>query len=149
MTRRLRTTFIVLPLTLLAIVSFLFGQSLRQSVSASPIAGSLDNRVSSLSQSGIGGTASTDEINPDEVAPEDTFLEVLRYVRGDYVEKVDDEKRLGYGAVRSMLASLDDPKTRFLDPVQRRRLIDQMNGRFSGIGAFQRPTVRLPKSWFQ
>jgi carboxyl-terminal processing protease len=131
----LRTTFAFLPFTCLAIASFVYGQSLRQSVSASPRPARLDNRVSSLPQSGIGGTASTDDFDPGDVPPDETFKEVLRYVRGDYVEKVEDEKKLGFGAVRSMLASLDDPKTRFLDPAQRRQFIDQMNGQYSGIGA--------------
>jgi len=134
-TRPLRVTLIVAPLTLLAAASFVCGQALRHSVLPGHRLAHLDNRVSSLPEAGIGGTASDETLDPDDVAPEDTFKEVLRYVKGDYVDRVDDEKKLGFGAVKAMLASLDDPRTRFYDPTQRRQLIDQLNGRFSGIGA--------------
>jgi carboxyl-terminal processing protease len=95
----------------------------------------LNNRVSALPEAGIGGTSSDDALVPDDVAPEETFKDVLRYIKSDYVERAEDEKKLGFGAVKSMLASLDDPKTRFFDPAQRRQLLDQLDGRFSGIGA--------------
>lgn len=67
--------------------------------------------------------------------PADTFREVLQRVRTDYVEPITDENKLAAGAVRTMLASLDDPKTRYLDPKQHQVLQRQIAGRFVGIGA--------------
>jgi carboxyl-terminal processing protease len=67
--------------------------------------------------------------------PADTFREVLQRVRTDYVEPITDENKLAAGAVRTMLASLDDPKTRYLDPKQHQALQRQIAGRFVGIGA--------------
>ncbi len=141
MVRPLRSLFLLIPLTLIAGASFVCGQGLRKSVTPPRALSNLDNRVSSLPEAGIGGTSTDNADNgdnaaqPDDIAPEETFKEVLRYIKGDYVDKVDDEKKLGFGAVKSMLATLDDPKTRFLDPAQRKQLIDQINGQFTGIGA--------------
>jgi carboxyl-terminal processing protease len=132
--RPLRVTVVAVPLILFAAASFVLGQSLRHSVALPERFAHLENRVSSLPEAGIGGTSDAAS-PPQDVAPEDTFNEVLRYVRSDYVERVDDEKRLGFGAVKTMLASLDDPKTRFYDPVQRKQLLDQLSGRYAGIGA--------------
>jgi carboxyl-terminal processing protease len=70
--------------------------------------------------------------------PEDTsqsFLEVLRYIRSEFVDRVENDSKLGYGAVRTMLVSLDDPKTRFYDPAQKKLLLERINGDFHGIGA--------------
>lgn len=140
MSRPLRVSLAAVPLVLLATASFVFGQSLRHSVAVPPRRAQLENRVSALPEAGIGGTSdmaadTRDAQDAQDVAPEDTFNEVLRYVKSEYVERVDDEKKLGFGAVKTMLASLDDPKTRFYDPDQRKLLLDQINSRFTGVGA--------------
>lgn len=62
---------------------------------------------------------------------------VVRLLRNYYVDNVTKEKEteMARGAVRGMLESLDDPDTRFLDPAERKLIVDAGNGRFHGIGA--------------
>jgi carboxyl-terminal processing protease len=90
------------------------------------------NRVTSLPEAGLGSAAGSAEMQDGN--PGDTFQEVLRYVQNDYVDKVKDTRKLGYGAVRTMLAALDDPQTRFLEPQQKKQFDEQLAGRFSGFG---------------
>lgn len=76
-----------------------------------------------------------DSPDANATSPSETFQEVLQYVNDDYVDPIRDETKLGFGAVKNMLLSLDDPKTRFLDPDQYKSLQEQMNGVYNGIGA--------------
>jgi carboxyl-terminal processing protease len=59
----------------------------------------------------------------------------LQHVRRDYVEPVKDNTVLTYGAIRGMLASLEDPYTRFLEPEAYRQFSTETRGEFGGIGA--------------
>lgn len=66
-------------------------------------------------------------------------LEVIWEVRDkvlqQFVYPVKDDKKLTYGAIRGMLASLDDPYTRFLDPAEYEEFSTDTSGHFDGIGA--------------
>lgn len=131
----IRYAKLMLALLCLALVyvSFAGGQRLR-SVVAGPV--SDKTRVSALPEMFRGRVEAAQSPDADDGSdPGNTFLEVLRYVRNEYVDPIDDETRMSYGAVRTMLMSLDDPKTRFLEPKQRKGLENQVDGRFSGIGA--------------
>jgi carboxyl-terminal processing protease len=131
--RPFRYSLYALPLGLVVYGSFAGGQMLRKA-SVGPI--EVDMRVSSLPESNIGGSGSAKAAEQDETGnPAETFQEVLRYVKLKYVDRIDDDKKLGFGAVRTMLISLDDPKTRFLEPDQRKALLEQINGSYTGIGA--------------
>ena len=64
------------------------------------------------------------------------FAEVHRHVRDNYVDKLPDANKLSHGAIRAMLAELDDPHSRFLEPEERQALAAQeQQGRYAGIGA--------------
>ena len=64
------------------------------------------------------------------------FREVHRHVRDNYVDKLPDANKLSHGAIRAMLAELDDPHSRFLEPEERQALTAQeQQGRYAGIGA--------------
>lgn len=120
---------------LLALViggSFATGRQLRRAV-----AGPIESRVTALPGVGIGTSsdAGSPFIQSDDASPANTFQDVYTYVKQQYVDRVDNDEKLSYGAVRSMLASLDDPKTRFYDPDQKRRLMNELSGTYSGIGA--------------
>jgi carboxyl-terminal processing protease len=68
----------------------------------------------------------------------DLFQEVLNLLRAQYVERVDGpswERKLGYGAVRGMLATLADPYTRFMEPEEHQAFQKENEGHFDGIGA--------------
>lgn len=72
-----------------------------------------------------------------DIRPLRTLYSVLRSVREHYVDQITskDEGKMTYGAIRWMLASLNDPETRFIEPEQRKLLGEAREGRFSGIGA--------------
>lgn len=134
MTRSIKPFLLILSLALIVCGSYAAGRRLRQVVARTDFSRA---RVTALPESAIGAkandTPATEQL--DDSSPAETFLEVLKYVKSDYVERITDEKKLGFGAVRTMLASLDDPQTRFVEPEQRKQLEEQINGHFTGIGA--------------
>lgn len=64
-----------------------------------------------------------------------TYYEVLGKLRDDYYGKKIDDREMTYNAIRGMLQSLDDPYTRFLDPDSYKRMREENEGNFVGIGA--------------
>ncbi len=63
------------------------------------------------------------------------FFEVISIVRSEFIEKEIDMTRLVQGAIRGMLSELNDPYSRYLDPVSFQR--EQENlfmGHFDGLG---------------
>ncbi len=61
------------------------------------------------------------------------FHAVYQHVRNDYVERPRDENELTRGALRSMLASLNDPASMYLTPDATKRERDALAGRYHGI----------------
>lgn len=68
-----------------------------------------------------------------ESALQELFATVLHHVKNDYVEEVPN-KTLWYGAINGMLASLDDPHTRFMTPELYSDLRMETTGKFGGLG---------------
>jgi carboxyl-terminal processing protease len=71
-----------------------------------------------------------------DLRPLATFWEVRDKVMRNYVFPIDDPKKLTYGAIRGMLASLDDPFSRFLDPAEYADFSKEVEGSFEGIGVW-------------
>lgn len=133
MVRPVKYALIMIVLALIVGVSFAGGKHLRR-VAAGPIPANA--RISSLPESGIGMREKTTVLEQGgDTNPQETFQEVYRYIKSDYVDRIGDDRKLGFGAVRSMLLSLDDPRTRFLEPAEYQRLKQQIEGQFTGIGA--------------
>jgi carboxyl-terminal processing protease len=65
----------------------------------------------------------------------EVIFEVREKVKQQFVYPVKDDNKLTYGAVRGMLAALDDPYTRFLDPEEFKEFRTDTSGHFDGIGA--------------
>jgi carboxyl-terminal processing protease len=66
----------------------------------------------------------------------ETYLQVLDIVKNDYVNKNLDDQKLVYGSIRGLLASLDDPYTRFMEPTSYKEMKMRMSGSYSGIGIY-------------
>ncbi len=62
----------------------------------------------------------------------DVFTRVLSDIENDYVQP-PDEKKLIYGAIRGMLATLD-PHSVFMDPAQFKQMREDTAGEFGGLG---------------
>lgn len=73
--------------------------------------------------------------NGRELEPLNTYSRILPLIREKYYGKVDNETQMTYTAIRGLLNSLDDPYTRFLDPIEYRDLREENTGEFEGIGA--------------
>jgi carboxyl-terminal processing protease len=70
--------------------------------------------------------------NDDIYRQMELFADGFTIVRNDYVEDAEP-KKLVYGAMRGMLASLDD-YSEFLDPSEYREMMVDAKGEFGGIG---------------
>jgi carboxyl-terminal processing protease len=68
----------------------------------------------------------------DRLGALDAFAQALSYVATDYVEP-RDERELLYGAIRGMVARLDRHST-FFGPAAYRRLREDTEGEFGGVG---------------
>jgi carboxyl-terminal processing protease len=80
------------------------------------------------------GGAEGQDFNPN-TPPDKVFEDVLDHVRDDFVEGGGSDSKLSNAALTRMLASLDDPKTSFLDQSMRQTRQNALKGRFHGIGA--------------
>lgn len=89
-----------------------------------------DAAAGGLSPQGVSTDADTDASNPAA-----TFQAVYNLLRGNYVEGVPDDSKMSHGAVSAMLASLQDPATRFLEADEFAEARREMQGQFAGIGA--------------
>jgi carboxyl-terminal processing protease len=72
----------------------------------------------------------------NDLRPLATFWEVREKVMRNYVYPITDPQKLTYGAIRGMLASLDDPFSRFLTPEQYADFNKEVEGAFEGIGVW-------------
>jgi carboxyl-terminal processing protease len=64
----------------------------------------------------------------------DYYEFVSELLQRDYVDPVNDERKMSTGAVRGMVGYLDDPDCRFMDAEEFKSFSDEANGRFQGIG---------------
>lgn len=74
--------------------------------------------------------------SPMDVAEGDYFREVSDLLKSQYVEAVEDDKKLLAGAVRGMVVSLDDRNSMFYSPEEFKVFKRMRQGRFEGIGAW-------------
>lgn len=64
------------------------------------------------------------------------FWKVLEQLENRYVDqdKLQDKRKLVYGAIEGMVNSLNDPYTVFMKPEESKKFEEQINGSFSGVG---------------
>jgi len=64
------------------------------------------------------------------------FWDTWDKVQQKFIDKKKiDAKKMLYGAIKGMVASLDDPYTFFLSPEENQQSKDDLSGKFEGIGA--------------
>ncbi|MDD5039789.1 MAG: S41 family peptidase [Patescibacteria group bacterium] len=71
----------------------------------------------------------------DKSVDTDLFWEVWQSLNTRFINRPLDEKQLFYGAVRGMVASVNDPYSVFLDPAETVSFEKELSGTFEGIGA--------------
>lgn len=66
----------------------------------------------------------------------DLFWDTWSKLQERYVDqKKIDSKKMYYGAIKGMVASIEDPYTFFLTPEENKQTKDDLEGKFEGIGA--------------
>lgn len=70
-----------------------------------------------------------------KLPPLEAYWGVLTRLTSDYYGPKPDQRQLTYSAIRGMLKGLNDPFTRFLDPDEYRKMREENEGNFVGIGA--------------
>lgn len=65
----------------------------------------------------------------------DTYSTVMEKIKSDYYGGKIDERELTYNAIRGTLHALGDPFTRFMDPNEYKKMREENEGNFIGIGA--------------
>ena len=62
--------------------------------------------------------------------------QAIQLIEADYVDGNVDPSKLSHGTVSGLIASLGDPYSAYYSPDQYKKLQDQYQGRYSGIGIF-------------
>src|SRR5438270_1833848 len=62
--------------------------------------------------------------------------QAIQLIEADYVDGNVDRAKLSHGTVSGLIASLGDPYSTYYNPDQYKKLQDQYQGRYSGIGIF-------------
>lgn len=70
-----------------------------------------------------------------ELQESDFFYQLTQLLEREYVDPVQEDDKLSTGAVRGMIASLQDPDCMFMNDKQFRLFMDSQKGVFAGIGA--------------
>ena len=137
--RRLPTIAITLSLVASFGVAYAAGQWLRTkptgSVMRPPInrgtqvAEATDPRLSLAVANPVSGAESVPQ------AGFSLFETVYGLVRTEYVDALPDKSKMAHGAVKALVASLEDPNSSFVDASQRKLLERESTGILAGIGA--------------
>ena len=64
-----------------------------------------------------------------------TFETVYALVKDQYYDTLPSDTKMAQSSVKLMVASLEDPRSYYLEPTQRKLLEDEAKGSFHGIGA--------------
>lgn len=127
---------IIVPIVFLLVAAFIFGFVSRD-VAAN--AGDPAKWVASLEllpQRLEGAVTPEPEGGSAKVLPLlDTYSSVMDKLKADYYGNPVDERQLTYNAIRGFLLALGDPFTRFLDPDEYKKMREENEGNFTGIGA--------------
>jgi len=85
------------------------------------------------------GESGADSESSDEFAgktgPGATFDNVYRLIKARYVDPLPSDSKLAHGAAAAMIASLQDPDSRFLEAPEVAELGNEAKGTYHGIGA--------------
>ncbi|MBW3623053.1 MAG: PDZ domain-containing protein [Armatimonadetes bacterium] len=124
-----KSRLLILPTAILAVALFCGGAFVRQHYAKAD--GPKGVLWAGLSRPFGGGGGGAE--------PVEVFDTVLQSLQTEYVDKITDPKKLTYGAIESMVASLHDPYSMFLTPERRKALDEAEQGRFHGLGAIVLP----------
>jgi len=116
-------------IVLLVTLSF-WGGYVRGSKSLSTVGEGINWSEQNLKNNDVG-----DQINLSKNVDLGLFWNVWQRLSDNYLDgsKIDIQKMV-YGAIEGMTASLDDPYTAFLPPIENARTQEDLSGEFNGVG---------------
>lgn len=79
---------------------------------------------------------SAGDVSQQTTEPFSVFWEAWHILEQDFYGNLPDEKQMTYGAIRGVVAILDDRYTSFVEPQPRELERNSLQGRFGGIGAW-------------
>lgn len=122
--------YAALSALLIGVITFFGGWLTARAVGSSPI----DTFFSSVASSGARAQTPADARTQFAV-----FWDVWDLVQSEFYHQAPlDGQKLAYGAIKGMLAALDDQYTTFQEPDLAAQSRESMQGSFEGIGAFLR-----------
>jgi len=134
MQRKYRIALILLLVTLM-VCSFMAGRQFQVLSDAAAGRIALSEVLRATRIASAAGVTPADVADEVDLQPLETFGQALENISRYYVHPVEDRTKLTYGAIRGMLASLQDPYTRFMEPEEYRAFQQENQGHFEGIGA--------------
>ena len=81
----------------------------------------------------LGGLAALLGLDSSRLVQLTRLMAAMRFVQARYIDEVDDETLMN-GAIAGLMKSLGDPYSVYLNPRMYRKMQDQTNGQFGGIG---------------
>jgi len=117
--KKVYAIFIVILLLLSFIGGYLVG-GIRQEVSSNSL--TFRDLINSL-------------VNKNQSVNYQLYEIILNAVQTKYVDRPVDEKKLFYGSIAGLVASLGDPYSVFFDPEMTQKFQQEISGSFEGIGA--------------
>src|SRR5947207_8213233 len=72
----------------------------------------------------------------DDLQAWNAYYQALQQAKDRFYGEMPDDVRLTYAAITGMLRTLDDPFTRFMDPVEYKATKEENVGDYVGIGAY-------------
>lgn len=124
----------VIPLIILLLASFIAGVHVQDALAADSFNDwvvALQRLPAELQQIVDRGEVSSQ----NDLPPLETYVRVLSLLSTDYYGQKVKERELTYNAIRGLLKGLDDPFTRFLAPEDYKKMREENEGNFVGIGA--------------
>ncbi len=119
----------------LMVGSFVAGAGMMYSVSQESVLG-LTARVAQMVPGVMAVEQAEDIPSATDLRPLATFWQVRDRIQHDFVHPIQDDTKLTYGAIRGMLAALEDPYSRFMTPEEYSEFQAEAEGHFEGIGAW-------------
>ncbi len=62
-------------------------------------------------------------------------------IQANYVDKNLDATKLSHGTVQYLIAALGDPFSAYYDPAAYKKLQDNLQGQYSGVGIYPIPSA--------
>ena len=135
MERRLYPIWLAVVIPVLMVASFVAGAGVMYGVSQESILG-VTARVAQMAPALVEIEEAEGITSATDLQPLATFWQVRDRILRDFVYPIEDDTRLTYGAVRGMLAALEDPYSRFMTPEEFAEFQRETEGHYQGIGAW-------------